>query len=450
MSLADDTIIAIATARGQAGVAVIRISGREAWDIAWEVFSKKNITFQHGRFYHGWVVDEGIILDEVLMLMFRAPRSYTGEDVVEIHCHGGEIIPQKIVELCCCFGARRADPGEFTKRAYLHGKMDLTQAESVMDLVSARSERLMKQASSNLRNRSLGQYIDEMSRELLELQSRIVASIDFPDEVDEPDRESIRKALVETIRHATRLRESAQRGRLVREGVKVALLGMPNSGKSSLFNALLASERSIVTAQEGTTRDAVSESLEIDGIAVTLIDTAGIRETRHSIEIMGIERSWQTASEANIVLYLIDSSVGLLRYDQQVLARLNPENVIVVGNKSDIRRVDSKTYADWVYISARTGEDVQKLLELLAEKVRLITHEESDLGLSLNARQIICCQGLEASLLQAYKALDDEGMPLDIVTVPMTEALMKLDELMGRDTSEEVLSEVFKQFCVGK
>jgi tRNA modification GTPase len=451
MSTAEDTIVAIATARGQAGVAVIRISGREAWDIAWEVFSKKNITFQHGHFYHGWIVDEdGANIDEVLMLMFRGPKSYTGEDVVEIHSHGGDIIPQKIISLCCNQGARRAEPGEFTKRAFLNGKMDLTQAESVMDLVSARSERLLNQASSNLRNRSLGKYIDDMSRDLLDLQARIVASIDFPDEVDEPERDSIRKALVDTLGHVQRLRESAQRGRLVREGVKVALLGMPNSGKSSLFNALLASERSIVTSQAGTTRDAVSESLEIDGIMVTLIDTAGIRETRHSIEVMGIERSWQAASEANLVLYLIDTSVGLLRYDHQVLSRLNPDNIIIVGNKNDIRRADSKVYPDWIYISARTGEDIQKLMDMLAEKVRNITHEESDLGISLNDRQIACCHALEKCLLQAYKALDNDGMPIDIVTVPITDALRKIDELMGRDTSEEVLSEVFKRFCVGK
>jgi tRNA modification GTPase len=424
------TIAAIATARGRAGVAVVRVSGREAWDIGWEVFSRKSVSFEHGRFYHGWLVDEGQLLDEVLLLAFRGPKSYTGEDVVEIHCHGGELTPQKVLALCLKNGARPARPGEFTLRAFLNGKLDLTQAESVMDLVSARSERLMGQATANLRNRTLGRYIDEMSRDLLELQARIVASIDFPDEVDEPDRGLLGEMLI--------------------DGIKVALLGMPNSGKSSLFNMLLASDRSIVTEQAGTTRDMVTESLEIEGVAITLIDTAGIRETRHSIEMMGIERSWQAASEAQIVLYLIDTSVGLLRYDHQVLSRLNLENTIIVGNKVDIRRPDSKMYADWVYVSARTGEDIQALLELLGQKVRHITHEESGMGLSLNQRQVACCQAVEECLRQAAVALDNPSTPLDIVTVPLTDALRKLDELLGRDTGEEVLTRVFQQFCVGK
>jgi tRNA modification GTPase len=444
------TIAAIATARGRAGVAVVRVSGREAWDIGWEVFSRKSVSFEHGRFYHGWLVDEGQLLDEVLLLAFRGPKSYTGEDVIEIHCHGGELTSQKVLALCLKNGARPARPGEFTLRAFLNGKLDLTQAESVMDLVSARSERLMGQATANLRNRTLGRYIDEMSRDLLELQARIVASIDFPDEVDEPDRGLLGEMLIAALEKVIRLREGAQRSRLIRDGIKVALLGMPNSGKSSLFNMLLASDRSIVTEQAGTTRDMVTESLEIEGVAITLIDTAGIRETRHSIEMMGIERSWQAASEAQIVLYLIDTSVGLLRYDHQVLSRLNLENTIIVGNKVDIRRPDSKMYADWVYVSARTGEDIQALLELLGRKVRHITHEESGMGLSLNQRQVACCQAVEECLRQAAVALDNPSTPLDIVTVPLTDALRKLDELLGRDTGEEVLTRVFQQFCVGK
>lgn len=446
----ETTIAAIATARGQASVAVIRISGREAWEIAWELFSRKNITFQHGCFYHGWVMDEGVPVDEVLMLLFRGPKSYTGEDVVELHCHGGDIITHKVLAVCLKHGARLAQPGEFTLRAFLNGKMDLTQAESVMDLISARSERLISQASANIRNRTLGAHIDEIGQELLQLQARIVASIDFPDEVDEPDRDSLCEHLDAVLMRIKRLRESAQRGRLLRDGIKVALLGMPNSGKSSLFNALLAAERSIVTELAGTTRDTVSESMEIEGVSVTLIDTAGIRETRHSIEMMGIERSWQAASEAQIVLYLIDTSVGLLRYDHQVLSRLNPENTIIVGNKNDIRRPGSKVFVEWIYVSARTGEDIQALIALLGEKVRSITHEESGVSLALNRRQVMCCRGVEECLLQARATLEDPAMPVDIVTVPITDALRRLDELMGRDTAEEVLTHVFQEFCVGK
>lgn len=445
----DSTIAAIATARGQASVAVIRISGKEAWNIAYELFSRKNERFQHGRFYHGWIADHGDIIDEVLLLSFKGPYSYTGEDVIEIHCHGGDVISHKILGLCIKNGARVAQPGEFTMRAYLNGKMDLTQAESVMDLISSRSERLLAQASGNLKNRSLGNYIDEMSKGLLDLQAQIVASIDFPDEVDEPDRHVLAARLEESLSAISRLRESAQRNKMVREGLKVALLGMPNSGKSSLFNALLARERSIVTDQAGTTRDVVTETLDIDGIPITLIDTAGIRETQHSIEMMGIQRSWQAATEAQIVIYLIDCSVGLLRYDLQILSKLDASNTIVVGNKKDLLRPEQRTYPNWAYVSVRTREGMNSIYEAMQEKIRSFSPEDTGLTLALNQRQVKCCIEVEECLNQAQQAIHST-LPLDVVTLPMTEALRKLDELMGRDTTEEVLTNVFQQFCVGK
>lgn len=445
----DSTIAAIATARGQGSVAVIRISGKEAWSIAYELFSRKNIKFQHGRFYHGWIVDNSNIIDEVILLSFKDPSSYTGEDVIEIHCHGGDVICHKIMGLCVKNGARIAMPGEFTMRAYLNGRMDLTQAESVMDLISSRSNRLIAQASGNLKNRSLGKYIDDMSLGLLNLQAQIVASIDFPDEVDEPDRHTLANKLDECLEGISRLKESAQRNRMVREGLKVALLGMPNSGKSSLFNALLASDRSIVTDQAGTTRDVVTEVLDIDGIAITLIDTAGIRETNHSIEMMGIERSWKAATEAQIVIYLIDCSVGVLRYDMQILNKLEASNTIVIGNKKDLLRAGQKTFPNWIYLSVKTREGMDEIYAALQEKIRSFSHDDTGLTISLNQRQIKCCVEVEECLNYAREAIHST-LPLDVVALPMTEALRKLDELMGRDTTEEVLTNVFQQFCVGK
>ncbi len=445
----ETTIAAIATARGEAGIAVIRLSGRQAWEMAWELFSRKNIVFQAGRFYHGWITDDGDIVDEVILLMFKGPKSYTGEDVVEIHCHGGDAVTHKILSLCLRQGARLAMPGEFTKRAFLNGKMDLTQAESVIDLISSRSERLMNQASNNLKNRSLGQYIDQITGPIMDLQAQIVASIDFPDEVDEPDRQTVAQRLQVCLEQVSRLKASAQRNRLLREGLKVALLGMPNSGKSSLFNMLLSAERSIVTEQAGTTRDMVTESLEIDGILLTLIDTAGIRETRQSIEMMGIERSWKAASEAHVVLYLIDTSVGMLRYDHQILSKLDPESTIIVGNKCDLPP-GQKTNPAWITISVRTGDGLDELIEALRQKIRRYSHEETGLTLALNHRQIACCQGIEECLFQALQTAMNPSMPIDMITVPITDALRKVDELLGRNTTEDVLTSVFQQFCVGK
>jgi tRNA modification GTPase len=449
MLKADSTIAAIATARGEAGVAVIRISGKEAWRIGKALFSKKVSTFEPNRVYHGWITDDGEIVDEVLLLPFKAPRSYTGEDVIEIHCHGGDILSHKILDLCIRQGARLAMPGEYTLRAFLNGKMDLTQAESVMDLVSARSEKLLAQASANLKNRSLGRYIDEITQKLLDIQAQIVASVDFPDEVDEPDRIVLQAYLHDCLTRIHRLKESALRNRMVREGLKVAILGMPNAGKSSLFNYMLARDRSIVTSEAGTTRDVVTESFDLDGIPVTLIDTAGIRETRHSIEMMGIERSWQAANEAQVVLYLVDASVGLLRYDHQILSKLDPEMTIVLGNKRDLL-TEQKLRPDWLYISAHTGEGMDAVYDALRQKIHRLSPEETGLTLALNQRQIACCKAVEECLKQAEEALSQPFVPLDVVTVPLTDALKKLDELMGRDTTEEVLTNVFQQFCVGK
>lgn len=445
----ESTIAAIATARGEAGVAVIRISGKQAWTIGKTLFSQKLETFEPNRVYHGWINEDGNIIDEVLLLPFKGPRSYTGEDVIEIHCHGGDVLSHKILDLCIQNGARLAMPGEYTLRAFLNGKMDLTQAESVMDLVSARSEKLLMQASANLKNRSLGQYIDHISQKLLDLQAQIVASVDFPDEVEEPDRIFLQAWLQDCLTRTQRLKESALRNRMVREGLKVAILGMPNAGKSSLFNLLLASDRSIVTSEAGTTRDTVTESFDLDGIEITLIDTAGLRETKHSIEMMGIERSWQAASEAQVVLYLVDTSVGLLRYDSQILSKLDPAMTVVVGNKKDLLN-GQKLRSDWVYISARTGEGMGTIYDALRQKIHRISPEDTGLTLALNQRQIHCCQAVEECLQQASDALQQPHIPLDVVTVPLTDALRKLDELMGRDTTEEVLTNVFQQFCVGK
>ncbi|MEM0950668.1 MAG: tRNA uridine-5-carboxymethylaminomethyl(34) synthesis GTPase MnmE [Cyanobacteria bacterium P01_H01_bin.74] len=449
----EDTIAAIATARGQAAVAIIRVSGDAALEVAYAIFQNKQSmtkTLKPGRFYTGWIHDENNTpIDHVLVLVFASPKSYTGEDVIEIHCHGGDVLAQKILARCIAVGCRYAEPGEYTLRAFLNGKMDLTQAESVMDLISSGSSRLLRQASDNIQNRSLGTYLDTMAHGLMALQAQMVASIDFPDEVEEPKREVIAVQLENCLTQMGHLRENAEKSRIVREGIKVAILGMPNSGKSSLFNALLATERSIVTQEAGTTRDVVSEVLDIDGIAVTLIDTAGIRETQESIEIMGIERSWKAASEAHIVLYLVDASVGVLRYDTQILSKLDPGSTIAVGNKKDLMLDHQKKYGGWVYLSVKTQEGIPDLLNALKSKIQTLSPEESGVILALNERQIACCIAMEEKLQEAKEALDSE-LPLDLVTLPLTQSLKKLDELQGRDTTEDVLGEVFARFCVGK
>ncbi|MBX2861461.1 MAG: tRNA uridine-5-carboxymethylaminomethyl(34) synthesis GTPase MnmE [Vampirovibrio sp.] len=454
------TIAAIATPPGTGGVAVIRISGSLAWYIGRTLFSRKDLSFQSGRFYHGWIVDisapqtDTALLDEVLMLFFAAPNSLTGEDVVEIHCHGNWFLAQKILALCFSLGATAAGAGEFMKRAFLAGKVDLTQAESVMDLVSAQGERLLKAASRNLKNRSLGTYIDVIGQKLLEIQSQIVACVDFPDEVDEPPRLPLIESLSTLIERGEALARAADKNRLVRDGMKIAILGLPNAGKSSIFNVLLASERAIVTDIPGTTRDVLTECLTIHGIQVTLVDTAGIRESENRVEILGIERTWQAADEAEAILYVFDGTIGLLREDHRVLAKLSKlpnTRILLVANKMDLVSREKPFGREGVLtLSAKTGRSMEELLNWIESVIEERVPGETDIHMAINHRQRSCLLAMNESLHLAQQTLIDQSLPIDMATVPITDGLSKLDELMGRETTEEVLDQVFQEFCVGK
>lgn len=448
-----DTIAAIATPAGQGGVAVIRVSGPAAWRIAGALFSKK-ISFRPGRFYHGWIADPDAPdtpVDEVLLLTFKAPKSYTGDDVMEIHCHGGGVVSHKILDLCFTQGARPAEPGEFTKRAFLAGKMDLTQAESVMDLIAAKGEAALRLASANIKNRSLGKYLDEMREALIGVQSLIVSSVDFPDEVDEPDRADLQHQLTRIREQIHVLEAAAHKNRLVKDGLKVAILGMPNSGKSSLFNRLLSAERAIVTDIAGTTRDVITESLEMNGIPVTLIDTAGIRESADTVEIIGVERSWLAADEAHAMMYVYDGAVGLVAEDRRILEKLEQtgRTVLQIANKADV--MNGKQPDDnALMLSAKTGQGLEELYRWLEAAVSEAGGDSGTPSISLNRRQLACLSEMAGHLDDADHALSDAHLPLDLVTVPLSDALRCLDRLSGHDTTEEVLTSVFQQFCVGK
>ena len=458
----NDTIAAIATARGNAGVAVVRISGPEALKITEAVFqpSQNNVQYEHGRFYYGFIVEpqaesggartprSEIIIDEVIALIFKSPNSLTGEDVVEIQCHGGDYLTHKILNTILAQGDRMAEPGEFTKRAFLNSKMDLTQAESVMDLVSAQGARALAAEAANLKNNTLAQYVEDTRQQLIALQMQISASTDFPDEVDEPDRMGLKTALMAMHQKLTALAEGVAKNRMVREGLTVAILGLPNAGKSSVFNALLASERAIVTEVAGTTRDVITETLSIGGVPVTLVDTAGIRTGENTVEILGIERSWQAATAAQAVVYVYDAALGLQAEDTAILLKLPHEKILSVANKSDLinGKQPDKTH---LKTSVKTGEGIGRIYKFLEQDV-VGEISESDTAMLLNRRQEACLQGILENLNLANETLVSDKQPLDLVTVPLTDALLKVDELTGRDTREEVLDSVFSQFCVGK
>jgi tRNA modification GTPase len=461
------TIAAIATAPGQAAIGIVRISGPEAFSIAQALWWKPDQPFQPGRIYHGWIVDRSApeatgkpaLVDEVVALFFRGPNSYTGEDVVEFQGHGGDFLLQRILNLCFEAGALPAPPGEFTKRAFLAGKMDLTQAESVMDLIAARGDAMARLATANLRARTLGRQLERMREAIIAVQAQIVASVDFPDEVDEPERSGLVLGIRPVLSEAQAMAAASRRNRFVREGLKVAILGQPNAGKSSLFNALLASERAIVTEIAGTTRDVLTETLHVAGVPLTLMDTAGIREADNVVERLGIERTWLVADEAHLVLYLVEARqlIGLAEGvfpepDAEPITRL-PQGTprLMLANKSDLMADKPLLRADVMPISALTGEGMAELIAWLSRQIRQLAGGEAEADrVALNHRQTACLERMIESLMQAESDLAEPSLPLDVVTVPLTDALRQLDALMGRDTAEEVLDSVFSQFCVGK
>jgi tRNA modification GTPase len=456
MSRAGETITAIATGTPPAAVAIIRVSGPQAWAIGASILNQPAKTYQAGRFYHGWAVDPQFPaepLDEVLVLFFKAPHSFTGEDVIEIHGHGGDFITRRLLDVVLKLGARVAHAGEFTQRALLNGKLDLTQAESIMDLISAQGEAMIKLATANLKNRAIGGAIADLGEALILIQADIVAHIDFPDEVDAPDRADLAVQLDALLTRAEALAQSSHRNRLVREGFKVALLGLPNSGKSSLFNALLAEERAIVTDIAGTTRDVITETLPVAGIPVTLIDTAGIRETANTIELLGIERTWQAADTANAILYVFDATVGLLREDRRILQHLQTKlpqiPVKILANKMDQVGPETALHETVLPLSAKTGLGVDPVLRWLEGLIQQQTGG-SEAAISLNQRQRQCLEAMGEQMRLAHQALTDPYLPLDMATFPLTEALRQLDTLLGKDTTEDVLGSVFARFCVGK
>ncbi|MBO8431621.1 tRNA uridine-5-carboxymethylaminomethyl(34) synthesis GTPase MnmE, partial [Spirochaetes bacterium] len=329
-----DTIAAIATPQGTGGVGVIRISGDTSFDIIKKIFSKQNL--EAGKIAHGWIVDDGKKIDEVIVLPFKTPHSYTGEDVIEIHCHGGINVVRNILDIVLKNGARIAERGEFTKRAFLNKKMDLSQAEAVADLIHAKTRNFAIQSAKNLSG-VLGEKVSEIKKEIFETLSKIIAGIDFPEDVAEPEYSVLINSFEKTLKEIDKILSCAKSSDILRQGVKIAIVGKPNVGKSSLFNKLLNVERAIVTDIAGTTRDVIKENLDWD-VAITLIDTAGIRESSEvgKVEEIGIEYSKQSADEADLILFIYDASRGINDEDRAILDLIKEKNHLIIANKCDL------------------------------------------------------------------------------------------------------------------
>ncbi len=443
MTMFNDTIAAIATANATGAVSIIRISGEDAIRIASKLIEKDLSNKDGYTITYGTIKENGESIDDVLVSIFRAPKSYTGEDVVEIGCHGGLYITRKILSLVIGSGARMARRGEFTERAFLNGKMDLSQAEGVNDLINARDEVNAKSAIHSLKG-SVSKILKPLEEDLTQIISNIEVNIDYPeyDDVRQLTEEEILPMTTKWLKDIHRIIDEAQKAVNIREGIDTVILGRPNVGKSSLLNALLEEDKAIVTDIAGTTRDIVEGTVRLDGITLNLIDTAGIHESDDVVEKIGIDKSLQALEKAELVIVVLDGSQELTEEDHQLLTMTEKKNRIVVYNKKDKSLVH-----EGIAISAING-DVDELTEAIKTKY------ENELYLATtdtlnNERQIGLALQAESSMKNALQTLED-GMELDLVTIDLEKAWTSLKEITGEVGKEDLLDEIFSRFCLGK
>lgn len=439
----NDTIAAIATANATGAVSIIRISGEEAILIASELINKDLSKKEGYTITFGTVQEDNEVVDEVLVSIFRAPKSYTGEDVVEIGCHGGLFITRKILSLCLGKGARLARRGEFTERAFLNGKMDLSQAEGVNDLINATDEVNAKSAMHSLKG-SVSKILKPLEEDLTQIISNIEVNIDYPeyDDVHQLTEDEILPKAKTWLKDIQKLIDEAKKAVNIREGIDTVILGRPNVGKSSLLNALLEEDKAIVTDIAGTTRDIVEGTVRLDGITLNLIDTAGIHESNDIVEKIGIDKSLQALEKAELVIVVIDGSEALTDEDHKLLEMTKNKNRIVVYNKND-----KAIQHDGISISAING-DVEALTNAIKEKYEKELYLASSDTLN-NERQIGLAIQAEQSMKNAIRTLED-GMELDLVTIDLENAWISLKEITGKAGKEDLLDEIFSRFCLGK
>jgi tRNA modification GTPase len=452
----DDTIVALATAPGIAAIAVIRLSGTNAINLVNRIFSSKDLTKQASHTLHVGLLKEGNeTLDEAVVSLYKAPRSYTGEDVAEVSCHGSPFIQEKILQVLIASGARLAKPGEFTLRAFLNGKMDLTQAEAVADLIASNTEASRRTALQNIRG-GFSNELKQLREQLIKFSALIELELDFSQEdVEFADRSLLKQLIVELQRVTDRLLQSFRLGNVIKNGVQVAIIGKPNAGKSTLLNTLLNENRAIVSDIAGTTRDTIEEILNINGILFRLIDTAGIRQhTTDLIETMGVEKSLEKMHAADVVLYMFDVMETTTEQLQQTVDELNAASVdfLLVGNKAEALRADelAKKFplTNIIFISAKEGAGVDKLKEQLLRKT-LSGDVNTEDTIVTSARHVEALQKLQATLAEVSAGIQ-QMIPGDLLAIDIRSCLHYLGEITGEITNEDQLDYIFSKFCIGK
>ncbi|MHB8917606.1 MAG: tRNA uridine-5-carboxymethylaminomethyl(34) synthesis GTPase MnmE [Desulfocucumaceae bacterium] len=452
----EDTIAAISTAQGEGGVGIVRISGKDAFQVAGKLFRParpKDWLAESFRVHYGHVVDgSGRIIDEVLLTVMKAPGTYTREDVVEINCHGGIVPLRETLRAVLAAGARMAQPGEFTKRAFLNGRLDLTQAESVIDVIRSKTGASLRVALSQLEGR-LSARIRDVQDRVLGLLAGLEAAIDFPeDDIDEKTIFQLTENAGGVISDLDSLIESAGTGRIYREGIKTVIAGRPNVGKSSLLNALLGRERAIVTDVPGTTRDVIEEAINIKGFPLVLMDTAGLREARDLVERIGVERTREFLAAADLILMVVEASRGITGEDREILGEIDMSKALLVVNKTDLGKnglFNGHEDMPVVEVSALTGEGLERLEDKIVEIAAGGTITSSESVIVSSARQEDALRRARDHMAEFMSSVR-EGIPADLLSIDVRNSWEALGEITGSTVTEDLLNRIFRDFCIGK
>lgn len=455
-----DVIAAISTALSPSGIGIVRMSGEGAMDILYRVYrsksGRKDIRKASSHTIHyGYIVDEDAVIDEVLVMWMKGPRTYTGEDTVEIDCHGGVLAVRRVLDTVLKYGARPADPGEFTKRAFLNGKMDLSEAEAVMDVIQAGSEYALRNSLQQLKG-SVREAVTDLRKKILYHMAFIESALDDPEHFTlEGYGRTLKEVLIPIEQQIRHLENSFDDGRLLRDGIRTVILGKPNAGKSSVLNMLLGEERAIVTDIAGTTRDVLEEQIMLKGISLRLADTAGIRDTHNPVEQIGVDRARQYARQADLILFVLDSSLPFDEDDVRILDSIREKNYIVLLNKTDLAArispedIREKTDRPVILFSAKEGQGMEELEELLKTMF-------FDGGLSFQDEVYITSSRHKQELAEAGKSVRlvmgsiDDGMPEDLYFIDLMGAYEHLGNIIGDSVGEDLINEIFSKFCVGK
>ena len=447
----NDTIVAISTSLGVGAISIIRLSGKDSIEIVNSCFKGKDLRkVDTHTINYGYIIYNNEIIDEVLVSVMRAPKTYTTEDIVEINCHGGITSTNKILEIMQLEGCRLAEPGEFTKRAFLNGRIDLLESESIMDMINSKSEEARKLSMNGITGH-ISNKIESFREELKKVLSQIEVNIDYPEyyDIEVITEEKIKNIIKKLKEKLIDLVKDSENGITIKNGIKTVIVGRPNVGKSSILNKILKEEKAIVTDIEGTTRDTVEGEILLDGILLNIIDTAGIRKTEDKVEKIGVEKSLSKIEEADLVILVINGSEELTEIDKKLLEETKDKTRIIVINKNDLKNKVNLNNNNVVYTNTLTDEGILTLVEKIKELFNLEQIKTKDYTYLSNTRQITLAKQALKNLLDAEKGIE-ENLPVDMVEIDLKNCFENLGEIIGKNYSNEIIDNLFKNFCVGK